>query len=165
MFDFIWDTRGYFFWLLVISVFCWILERLFPWRKDQKIFRDQIWQDYFWLIFNGHYAGMLVAYLAVWIVGQINQGFNLLDIPGPNTLNILSASPFWLQLVVYFILADFIEWCVHNILHRVSWMWEFHKLHHSIMELDWIVFIISYIVYPGCGSSINYIIVLWNLTG
>jgi sterol desaturase/sphingolipid hydroxylase (fatty acid hydroxylase superfamily) len=31
-----------------------------------------------------------------------------------------------------------LEWCVHNLLHRVPWLWEFHKLHHSIEELDWI---------------------------
>src|SRR5262249_37816387 len=24
------------------------------------------------------------------------------------------------------------------LLHRVPWLWEFHKVHHSIQELDWI---------------------------
>ena len=36
MLNIIWDTRGYFFWLLVISLLCWVLERLAPWRSRQK---------------------------------------------------------------------------------------------------------------------------------
>jgi len=27
---------------------------------------------------------------------------------------------------------------IHNLLHRVPWLWEFHKLHHSIVEMDFI---------------------------
>ncbi len=138
MFDFIWDPRGYFFWLLVISVFCWLLERMFPWRKNQKAFRKQIGQDFFWLVFNGHFAGVLVAYLAYWVVLQINTIFFFGNMPAPEQLNLLQGSPVWLQFVIFFVLSDFIEWGVHNLLHRVSWMWEFHKLHHSILDLDWI---------------------------
>ena len=138
MLDFIWDPQGYFFWLLIISTVCWILERLVPWRKEQEAFRKQIGQDFFWLVFNGHFAGVLLAYLTFWIATQINTLFLNLDFPAPDTLNVIAGAPLWLQFIVYFILSDFIEWCVHNLLHRVSWMWEFHKLHHSIMELDWI---------------------------
>jgi sterol desaturase/sphingolipid hydroxylase (fatty acid hydroxylase superfamily) len=42
------------------------------------------------------------------------------------------------QFVAFFLLKDFLEWGVHNLLHRVPWLWEFHKVHHSIEELDWI---------------------------
>jgi sterol desaturase/sphingolipid hydroxylase (fatty acid hydroxylase superfamily) len=42
------------------------------------------------------------------------------------------------QFVIFLVLKDFVEWCIHNLLHRVPWLWEFHKLHHSILELDWI---------------------------
>ena len=27
---------------------------------------------------------------------------------------------------------------IHNLLHKVSFLWAFHKLHHSIEALDWI---------------------------
>jgi len=59
MLQVIWDTRGYFFWLLVVSAFCLVLERIWPWRKQQKMVRRQFVQDLFWLFFNGHYAGIL----------------------------------------------------------------------------------------------------------
>ena len=43
-----------------------------------------------------------------------------------------------MQFVVFLLFKDFLEWCVHNLLHRVPALWAFHKLHHSIEELDWI---------------------------
>jgi sterol desaturase/sphingolipid hydroxylase (fatty acid hydroxylase superfamily) len=43
--------------------------------------------------------------------------------------------PVWAQWVVMFVIADFIQWKVHRMLHRVPWMWEFHKLHHSVKEM------------------------------
>jgi len=33
---------------------------------------------------------------------------------------------------------DFIQWGVHNLLHRTPFLWQIHKVHHSIVELDWI---------------------------
>jgi sterol desaturase/sphingolipid hydroxylase (fatty acid hydroxylase superfamily) len=138
MFDFIWDSNGYFFWLLVISLFCWLLERIFPWRKKQNAFRKQIGQDFFWLIFNGHFAGILIAYLTFWIVLQVNGALSLINLTPPEQWNLLYNSPGWLQFIVFFIFSDFIEWGIHNLLHRIQWMWEFHKLHHSIIVMDWI---------------------------
>ena len=40
--------------------------------------------------------------------------------------------------MVFFVVKDFIEWNIHRLLHLTPWLWEFHKLHHSIEELDWI---------------------------
>jgi sterol desaturase/sphingolipid hydroxylase (fatty acid hydroxylase superfamily) len=28
--------------------------------------------------------------------------------------------------------ADFLQWNIHRLLHRVPWLWEFHKVHHSV---------------------------------
>jgi sterol desaturase/sphingolipid hydroxylase (fatty acid hydroxylase superfamily) len=129
----IWDTRGYFFWLLVVSALCLVLERIRPWRREQKVLRQSFFQDLFWLLFNGHYAGILVAHLAAfalaWAIPIIEEA---------RSLQVLAGSPIWLQLSVFFLLKDFLEWGIHNMLHRVRWLWEFHKVHHSIQELDWI---------------------------
>ena len=137
MLNVLWDTRGYFFWLMMVSLFCWILERLAPWRKEQKAFRKGIWQDFFWLIFNGHYAGVALAFVTSWLVQQVSR-LNGWHLPSPESIQLLAGSALWIQFVVFLVLKDFLEWCVHNLLHRVPWLWEFHKLHHSIEELDWI---------------------------
>ena len=133
MLQVIWDTRGYFFWLLVVSTLCLLLERVRPWRKRQKLLRKQFAQDLFWLFFNGHYAGILVAQVAAfvfaWAMPAIDQ---------VKSLNLLSPAPLFVQFLTFFLLKDLLDWGIHNLLHRVPCLWEFHKLHHSIEELDWI---------------------------
>jgi sterol desaturase/sphingolipid hydroxylase (fatty acid hydroxylase superfamily) len=138
MLQIIWDTRGYFFWLLVVSLVCWTLERISPWRSDQKVFRDQFGQDLFWLVFNGHYAGLLLAYVAGWVLQSTRQILDGTPLPSRDSIYLLSHSSPWLQFLVFLVVKDFLEWGIHNLLHRIPWLWEFHKLHHSIKELDWI---------------------------
>jgi sterol desaturase/sphingolipid hydroxylase (fatty acid hydroxylase superfamily) len=138
MLQIIWDTKGYFFWLLVVSLVCWTLERISPWRSDQKAFRDQFGQDLFWLVFNGHYAGLLLAYVAGWVLQSTRQILDGTPLPSRDSIYLLSHSSPWLQFLVFLVVKDFLEWGIHNLLHRIPWLWEFHKLHHSIKELDWI---------------------------
>jgi len=138
MLHILWDTRGYFFWLLVISISCWVLERLVPWRPSQRAWRDQFGQDLFWLLFNGHYAGILLASASTWLVENLSRAFGADRLPVPGPIHFLIERPLWLQFFAFLIVKDFLEFLIHNLLHRVPLLWEFHKLHHSIRELDWI---------------------------
>lgn len=133
MLHIIWDTRGYFFWLLVISIAVAVLERIRPWRKGQKFFRREFFHDLFWLFFNGHYFAVLFAYIAARLTAWILPAIEV-----AKEWNLLAGWPVLGQVLVYFLLKDFLDWCVHNLLHRVPFLWEFHKLHHSIVEMDWI---------------------------
>lgn len=56
---------------------------------------------------------------------------------GMDIINIVSVQswPIWVQLVTYFILRDFIQWNVHRWLHKYNWLWNFHKVHHSVKEM------------------------------
>ncbi len=128
----------YYFWLVIVSVIVFTIERLFTWRKNQRILRRGIWQDLFWLIFNGHYLGLVLAMVTGHVVQGVNAAFYRAGLPVPESLALLQDTPLWLQVIVFFLLKDFIEWNIHRLLHRTPWLWEFHKLHHSIVELDWI---------------------------
>ena len=138
MLNIIWDTRGYFFWLLALSLFCWVLERMVPWRRDQKALRRGFWQDLFWLVFNGHYAGVLVAIVAARLFQGVGRLTGLSLFSPLESIRLLADVPVWVQVVAFLVLKDLFEWCVHNLLHRVPALWEFHKLHHSIVDMDWI---------------------------
>jgi len=46
-----------------------------------------------------------------------------------------SAWPFWLQLLLAIVIADFTEWCKHWAFHRIPWLWPIHALHHDIDRL------------------------------
>ena len=40
-----------------------------------------------------------------------------------------------LQLLIFFIIADFVQWIVHNILHRVPFLWKFHNHHKGCISI------------------------------
>jgi sterol desaturase/sphingolipid hydroxylase (fatty acid hydroxylase superfamily) len=127
----------YWFWLALVSLFCFMLERIRPWRR-QGALRPQILQDLFWLIFNGHVLGLGLATVLGKLILWFNQQIGVLGFSAPDTVKLIGQSPPWVQFISFLVLKDLIEWCVHNLLHRVSWLWEFHKVHHTIVTLDWI---------------------------
>jgi sterol desaturase/sphingolipid hydroxylase (fatty acid hydroxylase superfamily) len=127
------DPSGYFFWLLVISLGCLVLERLRPWRGEQRLLRRGFAQDVFWLVFNGHFAGMAISYLAAVTLTLATPAFDWAE-----SVRAFAGAPLWAQGLVAFVLKDLLEWGVHNLLHRVPFLWELHKVHHTIEELDWI---------------------------
>lgn len=129
----LWATKQYWVWLVGISLFCMLLERFWPWRKKQKMLRKQFGQDLVWLFINGHYVGIAVAFVGNYFLTQIFPSLGQAQ-----SVNLINEQPLWLQFIVFLLFKDFLEWCVHNLLHRVPVLWTFHKLHHSIEELDWI---------------------------
>ena len=50
IFEVPWYTN-YFWGLIAISLFVWLLEIAFPWRKEQSIFRKDFWMDGFYMFF------------------------------------------------------------------------------------------------------------------
>jgi sterol desaturase/sphingolipid hydroxylase (fatty acid hydroxylase superfamily) len=127
--------HNYFYWLIGISLTVWLLEATIPWRKKQGIIRRDFWLDGFYMFFN-FFLFSLVAYNAISniAVKAFNDFLGLFGITNLVALNV-ATWPVWLQWLVMFIIADFIQWNVHRMLHRVPWMWEFHKLHHSVKEM------------------------------
>ncbi|MFC5283785.1 sterol desaturase family protein [Pedobacter alpinus] len=127
--------HNYFYWLIALSIGVWIAEIIIPWRKNQSIFRQDFWMDGFYMFFN-FFLFSLIAYNAISNIAV--QAFNdFLALFGINNLVAFEIAtwPKWTQLLLLFIIADFIQWNVHRMLHRHNWMWEFHKVHHSVKEM------------------------------
>lgn len=127
--------HNYFYWLVGASLVIYGLEILFPWRKNQPIIREHFWLDIFYLFWN-YFLFALVAYNALSMVAveAFNDFLGLFGIT--NTIAIkVDQLPGWLQLVLIFILRDFMQWAIHRMYHHVGWMWEFHKVHHSTREM------------------------------
>lgn len=127
-------TDNYFWCLIVASIFIWGLEVLFPWRKKQAIFRRDFWLDGFFMFFNFFifnliifiaFSKLLGAYIEEQAGGSISN-WAIVDI---------SILPNWVQLIVFFVVLDFVQWLTHNLLHRVPFLWNFHKVHHSVQEM------------------------------
>ena len=127
--------HSYFYWLLGVSAFFLILEWTRPWRENQAKFRKDFWLDFFYMFFNFFLFSLIIYNAASEVV--VNLFNDLLASVGITNLVALevSAWPVWLQLVTLFVVRDFIQWNIHRLLHRVPWLWEFHKVHHSVEEL------------------------------
>jgi sterol desaturase/sphingolipid hydroxylase (fatty acid hydroxylase superfamily) len=127
--------HNYFYWLAGASIIIYILEILFPWRKNQPLIRENFWLDIFYLFWN-YFLFSLLAYNALSMVGVqlFNDFLSLFGITNLVAIRV-NALPGWLQLVLIFVLRDFMQWAIHRMYHHVSWMWEFHKVHHSTEQM------------------------------
>jgi sterol desaturase/sphingolipid hydroxylase (fatty acid hydroxylase superfamily) len=127
--------QNYFWWLIGLSLFAWLAEITFPWRKEQARIRQDFWLDGFYMFFN-YFIFSLIGFNAIGNVGAdlFSRFLGLFHISDPVAVNIASW-PAWLQLLTAFVIADFVHWNVHRMLHRVPWMWEWHKVHHSVKQM------------------------------
>ncbi len=126
-----WYTN-YFWGLITISLIVWLLEIVFPWRTNQSIFRKDFWLDAFYMFFNFFIFSIIIGgvYKILEVVftdfGVTVKSLSIIDI---------SNLPMWIQLLVFFVLSDFVQWFTHVILHRFNFLWRFHKVHHSVKEM------------------------------
>lgn len=131
LFEVPWYTN-YFWGLVVISLVVWLLEILFPWRKEQSIFRKDFWLDAFYMFFNFFLFALVISgFYKIFYVA-----FNDLGVSAKSLAFIdLSKWSMWLQLLVFFVVLDFVQWFTHILLHRFEFLWNFHKVHHSVKEM------------------------------
>jgi len=45
--------------------------------------------------------------------------------------------PFWLQATVALLMAEVWVYSVHRLAHRWAFLWQFHKVHHTVVEMTW----------------------------
>ena len=124
--------NNYFWGLIVISLVVWLLEIIFPWRKNQSRIRKDFWLDGFYMFFNffifsifisGDYKAIGLFFSEMGITTKSLDVFNL------------SNWPAGIQLIVFFIILDFVQWLTHLLLHKYEVLWRFHKVHHSVKEM------------------------------
>ncbi len=124
-----------YFWMLVaLSLIVWALEAMFPWRKNQPLVRKDFWLDAFYMFFN-FYIFKIIIFMAFSNVTE--QAFKDLfggDLSKLALIN-LKDFPEWVQLLIFFVATDFIQWFTHVILHRYEFFWRFHKVHHSVEQM------------------------------
>ena len=128
----------YHHYLILLAIAFVGVERMRPWRRRQRMLRRGLALDLFYLVFNGHFLGLFLAQVTAHTAAWFADAVGWAGLQDMLYSGVASGWPLWVQVLVAFVGLDFVQWCVHNALHRVSWLWEFHKVHHSIEELDWI---------------------------
>jgi len=131
LFEVPWYTN-YFYGLIAISLLVWFLEIAFPWRKQQSVFRKDFWLDGFYMFFNFFIFSVAIS----GFYRMLQLGFSDIGITDKSlALFDPSAWPMWAQLLVFFVVLDFVQWFTHTLLHKYSFFWKFHKVHHSVKEM------------------------------
>ena len=146
-----------FWWLTGLSLFFWVVEFFFPWRKDQPLFRKDFWLDVFYMYFN---MFILPVIALSFVAGLVNNWFlTFLESVGINRLDIINVSSLHvsIQLIILFLARDFIQYNIHRLLHRIPWMWEFHKVHHSIKQMGFASHLRYHWVEGVFYSTLQYI--------
>jgi sterol desaturase/sphingolipid hydroxylase (fatty acid hydroxylase superfamily) len=75
-------------------------------------------------------VGLVVS---VVVVGSALRAF----VPAPLRSGI-AASPTWVQIVAGFAITTVGGYAGHRAAHEVPLLWRFHRVHHSIRDLDWL---------------------------
>ena len=149
--------ENYFYMLILVSAIFFAIEIFKPWRKDQSRFRKDFWLDFFYMFFNFFFFWLIIyAAFSDVVVNAFNDFLALFGVRNLVALHIESW-PRIAQLFTLFIVRDFIQWWTHRLLHRVPFLWEFHKVHHSVEQMGFAAHLRYHWMENVVYRSIEYI--------
>jgi len=106
------------------------LEALLP-RRERRLSRASRWSTNLSLVLINTVALKLLGPVAAIVVA---------DYAMDNNWGLLSLSPIplpvYLEIIVAIALLDFAIYLQHVLMHRVPFLWRFHKVHHVDRDLD-----------------------------
>ena len=118
--------------LLVLALIFVPLERAFPRRREQQVFRPE------WTTDGAHF---LISHLLVqafsWAALLPSRILRDALLP-TRELSLLSSLPLPVQFLAVLLLADLTQYWVHRSFHRVPFLWRLHAVHHSSTAMDWL---------------------------
>jgi len=126
-----WYTN-YFWGLVVISLAVWGLEIAFPWRKSQGLIRKDFWLDGFYMFFNFFVFAIVISGVYSLLEKALSESG--ISMESLTLMNLNGLKMVW-QLLIFFVILDFVQWFTHVLLHRYPLLWQFHKVHHSVAEM------------------------------
>lgn len=118
--------------VLIVGFLFVPLERFFPARPEQTVFRPEWQEDMFYY---------LISSMMVQILGFITlapSNFVNAQVPLDDFRAYIVALPFFVQVVIIMAATDFVQYWVHRSFHMVPFLWRFHAIHHSTKKMDWL---------------------------
>jgi sterol desaturase/sphingolipid hydroxylase (fatty acid hydroxylase superfamily) len=109
------------------------IERLFPRRNEQRLFRQEWREDLFYYLLSSMLV-QLITFLALAPSGFINAATG--GLAGIRAT--VASQPWALQFLEVVLLTDLAQYWFHRAFHRVPFLWGFHAVHHSAKSMDWL---------------------------
>lgn len=117
--------------LLLVLLFV-PMERLWPLRREQSVFRPGWTTDGIYL-FLSHLLVQVSTLLTLFPARVLfSWGVH------PAVQSAVQAQPAGLQFIQCVFVADFAEYWIHRLFHRSRKLWPFHAVHHSSTSMDWL---------------------------
>jgi sterol desaturase/sphingolipid hydroxylase (fatty acid hydroxylase superfamily) len=117
--------------LLGSSLVFILIEKLFPLRRGQPVFRPD-WQVDFTHFVVNH---LLIGLALVIVNFAIHRLFGWLVWAPLHEW--VGGLPFFAELFLALLVADLVQYWTHRAYHEVPFLWRFHAVHHSTKHMDW----------------------------
>ena len=108
------------------------LEKLFPLRRDQPVFRPA-WQTDLQHFLVNH---MLVGFVLLATNLAVHRLFGWAAKDGVQAW--VRELPLPVALCLLILVADLVQYAAHRALHEVPLLWRLHAIHHSAKHMDWL---------------------------
>ncbi|MCB9613466.1 MAG: sterol desaturase family protein [Sandaracinus sp.] len=109
-----------------------LIEKLFPLRREQPIFRPEWQTDLQHFVINHLSVGAVLV-----VVNRIVHGaFGWAE--SDSLRGFVQGLPFVPALLLCILVADLSQYWLHRAYHEVGFLWRFHSVHHSAKAMDWI---------------------------
>jgi sterol desaturase/sphingolipid hydroxylase (fatty acid hydroxylase superfamily) len=124
----------------ILTVVFGILERLFPSIPNQPRLRRGLGVDVLYWFFTPMVSQILVMVAAAimllplyLLLGRSLEINSILAGYGP-----VAKLPLWQQGLLVIVIGDFIGYWTHRTNHTIAPLWNFHAVHHSAEQIDWL---------------------------
>lgn len=107
-----------------------LLERIFPYNKNQKFLREGFFDDL--ALYSIAQSYILSILIFGYIISFIDNSTGL------SRLKLFSNIPIWIQLIFFTITHDIYIYFMHRWQHSNKWLWRIHEAHHSTKKVDWL---------------------------
>lgn len=122
---------------LFILIAILLIERFRPWRKFQKRIRKGFWLDVVYNLFSfGLYNLIGIGAAYALILGPFEYFLaSVFNVQYP-LVYVIDDVPTWARLCLLLLCSEFVAYWAHRLQHNLDFLWQFHKIHHSSLELD-----------------------------
>ncbi|MEP7349491.1 MAG: sterol desaturase family protein [Sphingorhabdus sp.] len=109
------------------------IERIFPHRKEQRLFRIEWKEDLFYYLVSSMLV-QIFSFLALAPSTFINANTSNWDAFRAGVTSL----PWAVQFFLVIVLSDMAQYWYHRLFHKVPFLWGFHAVHHSAKAMDWL---------------------------
>jgi sterol desaturase/sphingolipid hydroxylase (fatty acid hydroxylase superfamily) len=122
---------------VLVPLACIAIERLWPSIPSQRLLRPGLLSDTVWYVVEAYVARAVAPLFIAWALAPAVTLSGMTSEEFYSGFGPAGALPFWWQVPIVFVLADFLSYWQHRIFHKPA-IWPIHAVHHSSRELDWL---------------------------